>query len=195
MIGPSNAEPNLDSSLDLLQRAQGGDERALNELCARYRRELRDWARSRLPAGARSLRETEDLVQETLMRVLTHIRDFHPRHEGALLAYLRQAMMNRIRDEIRRTRRLPAKVELRNGVRSSGIDPLQEVLRREVLERYEAALQKLKPEEREAVIARVELGKSNPEVAALLGRPSADAARMFVARSLLRLAEKMRDEE
>jgi len=42
------------------------------------------------------------------------------------------------------------------------------------------------------VIARLEMGCSYAEVAELLNKPSADAARMTVSRALLRLADEMR---
>ncbi len=68
----------------------------------------------------------------------------------------------------------------------SALDP-------EKLERYEAALQALKPEDREAIIARVELGMSYADIALERGKPSSDAARMAVSRAVSRLAEKMRE--
>ena len=61
----------------------------------------------------------------------------------------------------------------------------------EAVERYEAALARLRAEEREAIVARIEMGGSYQEVAQALGKPSADAARMAVSRALLRLAEEM----
>ena len=61
----------------------------------------------------------------------------------------------------------------------------------EALERYEAALARLRPEDREAIIIRVELGCPYAEVAAALGKPSAAAAHMAVSRALIRLAEEM----
>ena len=64
----------------------------------------------------------------------------------------------------------------------------------EVFARYEAAMERLRPEEREAVIARVELGLSHAEVAEALGKPSAAAAHMAVSRALVRLAEEMAHE-
>jgi RNA polymerase sigma-70 factor (ECF subfamily) len=62
---------------------------------------------------------------------------------------------------------------------------------RQALESYDAALARLCPEERELIIARVELELTYQEVAAALGKPSADAARMAVARALVRLSEEM----
>ena len=69
--------------------------------------------------------------------------------------------------------------------------PLDEAIGRQAVERYEAALERLRPEEREAVVARIEMDGSYQQVAQALGKPSADAARMAVSRALLRLAEEM----
>src|SRR5258708_9836409 len=93
------------TTADLLQRARIGDAEALNELFGRYLPSLRRWARGRLPRWTRDLRDTEDVVQETLLQTLKHMDTFQPRHEGALQAYLRQALVNRVRDEVRRVHR------------------------------------------------------------------------------------------
>lgn len=61
----------------------------------------------------------------------------------------------------------------------------------EVFARYESAMERLRPEDREAIIARVELGLSHTEVAKALGKPSVAAAHMAVSRALVRLAEEM----
>ena len=135
--------------------------------------------------------DTDDLVQETLIRALKRIEGFDPRHEGALQAYLRQAIVNRIRDEIRRSTRAPEVAALDENERHAGASPLEEAIGREAVERYEAALARLRPEEREAIVARVELDCSYDDIARSLGKPSVDAARMAVSRALLRLAEEM----
>lgn len=180
------------TTADLLQRAKLGDEEARNELFARYLPSLRRWARGRLPRWTRDLRDTEDVVQETLLQTLKNIDAFQPRHEGALQAYLRQALMNRVRDEVRRVSRHGVTEELAADVhRDERPSPLEEAIGGEALARYEAALARLRPGERELVIARVELGQSYQQVAAAHGKASADAARMAVARALLRLAEEM----
>ncbi len=72
------------------------------------------------------------------------------------------------------------------------VSPLDAAIGQEAVDRYETALQRLNDEEREAIIARVELGMSFEEVAAALEKPSADAARKAVSRALLRLATEMR---
>ena len=63
---------------------------------------------------------------------------------------------------------------------------------REALDRYEAALARLRPEDREAIVGRVEMDCSYEELAAALGKPTADAARKAARRALLRLAEEMK---
>src|SRR5512145_2903188 len=97
---PRSSPPDLSSTTDLLRRAQLGDSEALNELFRRHLGPLRRWARGRLPRWTRDLRDTEDLVQDTLAQTLKHVQDFEPRHDGALQAYLRQALVNRVRDEV-----------------------------------------------------------------------------------------------
>ena len=55
-----------------------------------------------------------------------------------------------------------------------------------------AALERLRPEEREAIVARVEMGYSYDELAQVLGKPTPDAARKAAQRALVRLADEMR---
>jgi RNA polymerase sigma-70 factor (ECF subfamily) len=70
--------------------------------------------------------------------------------------------------------------------------PLEAAIGQQTLEQYESGLDQLNPDERQAVIARVEMGMSYDEIAALLDKPTANAARMTVVRALLRLAEEMK---
>jgi RNA polymerase sigma-70 factor (ECF subfamily) len=183
--------PGLDSTFELVQRARAGDREAVDRLFARHLPVLRRWASGRLPRWTRDLMDTDDLVQETVLRAFKRIETFVPRHEGALQAYLRQAIVNRIRDEVRRSVRSPVTAELDENQSAGSASPLEEAIGREAVDRYETALARLRPEEREAIVARVEMGCSYQEVAQALDKPSADAARMAVGRALLRLAEEM----
>ena len=181
----------LESTYALVERAKTGDREALDRLFARFLPSLRRWASGRLPRWTRDLMDTDDLVQETVMRALNRIDRFESRHEGALQAYLRQAIVNRIRDEIRRGKRSPTETPLADNAADRGASPLELAIGGEALERYESALARLRPEEREAIIARIEMDGTYQDVARALGKPSADAARMAVSRALLRLAEEM----
>jgi len=183
--------PGLDSTFVLVERAKAGDQRALDRLFTRYLPSLRRWASGRLPRWTRDLMDTDDLVQETVLRAVKRMGHFESRHEGALQAYLRQAILNRIRDEVRRTKRSPVETALDENATDHGISPLENAIGTEALERYEAALARLRPEDREAIVARVEMDGTYQDVAQALGKPSADAARMAVGRALLRLAEEM----
>jgi RNA polymerase sigma-70 factor (ECF subfamily) len=181
-----------ESTFQLLERVRGGDGGALDTLLGRYLPRLQRWARGRLPRWARDLADTDDLVQDTLLRSFRQMERFEPRTEGALHAYLRQAVVNRIRDELRHRRRVPAAQELDAEQPDAAPSPLEAAIGAEALERYDAALSRLRDEEREAIIGRVELGLSFQELAEALGKPSADAARKAAERALVRLAEEMK---
>jgi RNA polymerase sigma-70 factor, ECF subfamily len=75
--------------------------------------------------------------------------------------------------------------------RREGALPLDRAIGRETVERYEAALAELRDEDREAIVARVELGQSWEEVATMLDKQSPAAARVATQRALVRLAVKM----
>jgi len=183
--------PEALSSFELVIRARNGDQDALNHLCARYLPRLQRWAHGRLPVSSRGALDTHDLVQETMSHVVQRLDKFEPRHEGAFQGYLRQALLNRIRDEARRgARRGPAE-PLGSVHPASDPSPLEEAIGQEALERYEAAMARLRPDDREAIIARIELGLPYPEVATALGKPSIPAAHMAVSRALVRLAQEM----
>lgn len=180
-----------ESSFALVERACNGDDRALDQLCARYLPRLQRWAHGRLPGWARDALDTQDLVQETLAHVATRIQSFEPRHKAAFQSYLRQALVNRVRDQIRRVKRRPAGDPLETGHPSDETSPLEAAIGRQAVERYEAALQRLKPGDRDAIILRVELGCPLAEVAEALNKPSVGAAHVTVSRALVRLAKEM----
>jgi len=180
-----------DSTLSLLTRARAGDNEALEELFARYVPLLRRWAAGRLPRRLRDLTDTPDLVQDTMLQVFRNIEAFEHRGEGAFQAYLRQAVMNRIRNEIRNAGRRPERIQLDDGAPDDGLSALEAAIGSEAVERYEAALQRLNEQERDLVVARVELGLTYSEVAEATGKPSADAARMAVTRAIAHLIQEM----
>ncbi len=178
------------ASVELLARARAGDADALNDLCARYLPRLQKWAHGRLPAWARGALDTHDMVQDTLAQVVQRLGSFEPRHDGAFQAYLRQALLNRVRDQMRWAQRRPTDALATDHV-AEGPSPIEEAIGSEALARYEAALQRLKPTDREAIIARIELGHAYTEVARALGKPSVAAAHVAVSRALVKLAKEM----
>ena len=185
--------PPLDpeTTVELLNRVKAGDDEARERLVARCMPPLRRWARGRLPTYARDMLDTEDLVQDSVIAALRRIEGFEARREGALQAYLRQAVANRIKDVIRYKRRRPLQTELPEDAADQGESPLDQVIGLENTERYEAAMLRLKDADREAIVARVELRYSYQELAVALGKPSPDAARVAVARAVYRLAREI----
>ena len=185
---PANS---LESTQQLLDLVRQGDRDALERLYVRCLPPLRRWARGRLPAAARGALDTQDLVQDTAVNSLRRLDQFDSRHEGALQAYLRQAVLNRIRDEARRFSRRPVPTELSESFQSDAASPLDIAIGREGMARYEAALQRLRPTDREAIIGRLELQHDYQELAIILGKPNANAARVAVTRALARLMEQL----
>ena len=111
--------------------------------------------------------------------------------DGALQAYLRQAVMNRIRNELR-------KRAMRGANHHPGLALRTTPLRRSkrpspgnagpIRRRAPAA----QTRGARGGVSRVEFDLSYAELAEVLGKPSPDAARMTVVRALVRLAEEMR---
>jgi RNA polymerase sigma-70 factor (ECF subfamily) len=192
---PRPSSPGLDSTFELIERARLGDQDALDRLFARHLVPLQRWATGRLPVWARDLTDTDDLVQDTLLRTFRRMESFEPRRVGALQAYLRQAVLNRLRDQLRRHGRRPDHIGLDQVEAEIGDSPLERAIGRETVESYERALERLRPEEREAIIARVEIGMSYQEMAEALGKPTPEAARKTAERALVRLAKEMSGEE
>lgn len=175
----------------LLTRMKAGDERAVEVLFARLIPVLRRMARGRIPERARSLMDTEDLVQIVALRTFPHLSHFDSRGKGCLVAYARRVMTNELRDEFRRLSRTPEMTELMDEIPAEDGDPLQHAIDSEAIAVYRHALAQLTQDEQDLILLSLEMGLSHAEVAEAMGRPSANAARMAVARALARLAERM----
>lgn len=186
---PSATAPTLASTALLIELSRGGDTAAREALLTRCLPALRRWAHGRLPTWGRDLCETDDLVQIALVRALGALESFEPGRPGAFLAYLRQILHNALRDELRRNQRRPVE-PMTTGVLESDAAraPTADATTRLA---YQNALGALEPHQRRAVVLRLEQGLSFPELAAELGLPSANAARMLVSRTLVKLAEVM----
>jgi len=179
------------SSFDLVQRANAGDQEALDTLFARYLPRLQRWAHGRVPPAARNALQSHDLVQDTLVRVLEGLPSFKPRHEGAFQGYVRTVLWNRIRDIARQYQRVGAPGILDSDLAGHEPSPFELAKARETSDRYETALERLREEERELIIARIEMGLPHAEIAAMFNKPSVAAVHMAVSRALVRLAEEM----
>lgn len=179
------------TSLQLLRRARNGDRSALDELFGRHVPWLRRWAHGRLGTWARTAADTADLVQDAVLQTFRRLDRFEPRGQNALRAYLRQAVQNRIHDEHRRVMTRGVQEELVDGRLDPGPSPLDVLMNADVEDRYRRALLRLREDDRELIVGRVELGYSYEQLATLTGRRSPDAARVALRRALVRLADEM----
>lgn len=191
--GPDENWESLDS-FELVIRAKDGDERARDTLLQRYQPRMRRWAHGRLPNGARGAYETHDLVQEALLQVVNNLHRFNPRHEGAFQGYVRTILSNRIRDLARQATRRGTAQPLDDDLAGHEFSPLDQAIGTETRERYEAALAQLRPEDRELIVARIEMGLAYKELVVMFDKPSVSAVTMAVRRALVRLAEGMAHE-
>ena len=146
---------------------------------------LRRRAQRRLPAGAIDLHDADDLVQMALLRALAGGSRFGPGNNGTSLAYLRRILDNLIRDERRRAGRTPARVAMHEGMSAPGPSPLDRAILSEGRAFYRQALSTIPQAQRNALILRFRDGLSFREISMALTCPSADAARMLVARGLV----------
>ena len=180
------------TSFELVLRAKTGDERARDLLIERYQTRLRRWAHGRLPPSARGAHETHDLVQDTLLQVLNNLDRFNPRHEGAFQGFVRTILANRIRDLARRWSRRGISDPIEGDeLPGHGVSPLDEAIGSEIRARYEAALTRLRPEDRELIIARIEMGLPYKEMVEMFNKPSVSAVTMAVNRAVVKLAQEM----
>jgi RNA polymerase sigma factor (sigma-70 family) len=176
----------------LILRVRNGDGRARDALVRRFLPLLRQWAHGRLPRAARDLHETDDLVQLALMRALKHVGHFENEGPGSFLAYLRQILLNQVRDEMRRYSRRPAGEEINPETPDMDApSAVERLVGAERLRAYEAALGSLPRRQQGLIVMRLELGMSYPEIGAETGS-TPDAVRVMVARALVHLAKALK---
>ena len=187
--------PGFRSEQELLERARTGDRSAVDALFARYLPWLRRWARGRLPVWVRGAVDTSDLVQDALHRTFAQLEAFESKQAGALRLYLRRAVENRIRDELRRATRRRDSIRPDEPVRFSDAAAPQhrQLAEGEVWRGYLRRLARLSPREQRLIVGRAELGYNYRQLALVENLPSPDAARMALRRAVLRLSGARRD--
>lgn len=180
-----------ESSFGLVNRAKAGDASALDRLILRYLPRLRRWARRRLPSWARDLAETEDLVQETIFNAVRNLPTFEMREERSLRSYMKRAVNNRVRDEVKRAVRQPRLQSITDASPSRSPSPVDHAIAREDLLRCRAALARLRPSDRRLILTRLSGSHTFRVLARQSDKRTSDAARMALSRALARLAAEM----
>jgi RNA polymerase sigma-70 factor, ECF subfamily len=189
---PSPPPPSPEETVSLLERVRAGDDDALEALLVRLLPRLRRWAHGRLPASSRGMLETADIVQSVAAKAVRRLAEIDVEHSGALAFYLRQAIANEIASVWRRAGRTPFETSVGESLPAEITSPLERLIGAERLQRYEAALLRLEPSDRETIVARFELAYGYDDLARYLGKPSVGAARVAVHRAVKRLAEEAR---
>jgi len=135
--------------------------------------------------------EAEETVQETLITAHGALASY--RGEGSVRAWLfgiaRRLCARRIETRVRRDRKL----RLVHDATADAGQPDDVVERRRRARRVRAALEELKPSERDVVVLRYESGLSYREIAEAVGIDEA-AARKRTSRALGRLRLILKDE-
>lgn len=148
-----------------------------------------------MPRWMRRLADTSDVVQDVLVHTFRRLDAFEPRGRHALRAYLRQAIQNRIRDELRRAGRSPQVEPIGPEHPDSQPSPLEAAMGAEEAARYRAALSRMDAAERELIVGRFQMGYSYEQLALATGRVSSEATRAAVKRALVKLAAEIRHEQ
>lgn len=196
-------------SLDLVLRAQEGDQAALNRLCERYYDRVRRIVRLRLGARLRETIDSGDILQETFMAAVRSLDSFEMREEASLVNWLSRLAERQIiaaadyhgakKRDRRRNVSLTASIGDSQSIRTlttlpddRSPLPLETTANEEEQKIVEDCLQRLPEEYRELILLRNYAGASWEAVAEETGRPSAAAARMMHARALVELGKLVR---
>ncbi len=188
----------------MLERAAGEDRSAIDRLLAAHREPLRLMIAARLDRSLGRREDASDVVQDVLLEASRRLAEYlrHPPMPFPL--WLRQIARDRLIDvhrrhrvagrrSVDRERSLTAhefldrsSFDLASALRDSGPTPAALAIRRELVDRFHAALEQLGEEDREILIMRHFEHLTNSETAAGLGL-SEPAAGMRYLRALRRL--------
>jgi RNA polymerase sigma-70 factor (ECF subfamily) len=192
----------------IIDRCRAGDAAARAQLFQRYNHYLHVLAQTQLGRHLRSKVDASDLVQQTLLEAHRDFAGFQGRHEGELLAWLRQILAHNLFNEARRyaaqqrdAAREVSLEQMQAGVDQSSLalgrclaadtpSPSSDAVHRESAVQLADALAKLPEDYRQVLLLRVFEELPAEEVAQRMGR-TAGAVRMLQMRALTALREQM----
>jgi RNA polymerase sigma-70 factor (ECF subfamily) len=196
-----------DATKALIQSAVQGDGASVNLLLDRYLPGLRAFIRLRTGAVVRAKESTSDLAQSVCREVLEHLDRYQYQGEEGFKYWLYTTALRKIADRHKYygAEKRDAAREVRPGEHSAGpgIDqlvdcyrtvftPSAHAMRREDIERLEAAFDQLPEDQREVISLAHIVGLSRAEIAQRMGR-SDGAVRTLLWRGLATLAEMVDD--
>ena len=176
-----------ESSADLLDRARRGDTDSLEQLVIRQIPQLRAWAHGRVPSAARGHMDTDDIVQEALIRLLSVIDSFEARGEAHFAAYLRTTAKHLLTDRYRSEgQRTVEPFDSADHPRPAAGDGHAGSM----LRRFGKELERLSAEDAFIVVARLQLGCTYPEISEVTGK-QVDTVRIRFDRTLKKLLTRV----
>ena len=186
-------ERSLDPARSLVARCLSGDEAAWEELVRQHTRQVYGLCYRFTGSGA----EAQDLTQEVFLRVFRTLKTFRSA-EGSFGTWLARVARNLLIDHYRRTRqeRVTDSIEeqlvvLEEKGATASERPDHAVAGREASRILQAALRKLSPDLREAVILRDLQEMEYREIADVLGIPEG-TVKSRINRGRAELARLMR---
>jgi RNA polymerase sigma-70 factor, ECF subfamily len=198
--------PDQDETRELLRDARGGDQEAVNRLLDRHRDSLHRMIQSRLNRGMARRADASDVVQDALLTASRRLSEYLQKPTLPFHAWLRHLARDRLADEYRRQladKRDVAREQSVGAGQRSSIDPVVNVpdmnltpaamlLRKEIAERFHAAIAQLPDDAKEIILMRHAEQLTNSQVAELLGLTEA-AAGMRYLRALRQLRPLLGD--
>ncbi len=171
----------------LIAESVSGDRVSLQRLLLSQYVPLAEHVQRRIPARMRSQLSAEDVVQQTVVRVIHHIGQCRARTEVSFRAWLKTIAENCVKDEIRHAESEKCggerkRVQVRASPFESSIadvvellsagshTPSRSVARHEAIAAVRESIEALPSDYRRAVELRLLQGKSLDETGALLGR-------------------------
>ncbi|MHC4406822.1 MAG: sigma-70 family RNA polymerase sigma factor [Planctomycetota bacterium] len=183
----------------LLGRAAGGDEKAFEELFARYRQYLSRFIQRRMDRSLRRRAGASDVLQETEWEAYRRLRDYLDRRPMRIRFWLRKIAQERLlnlrekhvsaaRRAVARELPLPdrSSVTLAKRLVDRAPSPSEQLIRGEREVAVAGAITSLSEADRDILLMRNTEGLSYDEAADVLGITAA-AARKRYGRALLRL--------
>ncbi|WP_395725484.1 RNA polymerase sigma factor ShbA [Nakamurella sp.] len=186
----SSENPEQPGADDLVDRAVGGDQAAIEELVGRIHPVVVRYCRSRMSVGPQFLATADDIAQEVCMAVLTALPSF--RREGKpFLAFVYGIASHKVADAHRaaaRVRSLPV-AQVPDGP-STERGPEQFVVASSTAAVVDELLSHLPGIQQEILRLRVVAGLSAEETADALGM-TAGAVRVAQHRALAKLRQRL----
>ena len=184
----------------LILRCRDGDPSALETIFRRHERMLRAKARRLLPRSVRGKVSVSDVLQDARIAAHEHCRDFEPRGQGTVRAWLARIVERKALETARRyegTAKRDAGREADGCARPStgqfmghGPSPSEAAIGAEVTAAVLRAMEHLPDDQRTVLRLAKHDGLSFAEIAICMGR-SPEAVRKLHARALLRFTERL----